>query len=458
MGKTTANPSLKINKMSDKLTVAICGRPNVGKSTLFNRLAGKRKAIVSPIGGTTRDILEAVCQWEGKSFKIIDTGGIESNEKNAIDKEVQEVIDLTIKKADLILFLTDGRLGLEKDDLAVSQKIQKIIRKNKTAKKIIVAVNKVDSVKQEDVVYDFYKLGLGEPIAISAQTGRGCDILLDKIVKNLPKKQETSEETNVCRVGIIGRQNAGKSSLVNALINEKRMIVSDIPGTTRDAIDTEINYLGNKIILTDTAGIRRKKKIGFGIERFSTRKSLGTITKCDVILFILDLSEDLARQDFRLAMQFLKAKKSIIIVLNKWDLVEKAIDPEKYVRFLNVKLGKFSWAPKIFVSTKTGHNIKNVFELILKVYAARHKMLAPEEIEKFFEEVIRKRPPPKIWNKRQAKIRAFFQTSNYPPRFILNIGAKGVIPPYYFRFLEKKLRRYFDFTGSPIEIAVEYAS
>lgn len=442
--------------MSNDLIVAICGRPNVGKSTLFNRLAGRRKAIVSPIGGTTRDILEATCQWENKSFRLIDTGGIEKEEKNAIDKKVQEIIDLTIKKANLILFLTDGRLGLEKDDFAVSQKIQKLLGRGGFVKKIIVAVNKIDSNKHEEGIYDFYKLGLGEPIAISAQTGRGCDVLLDKIVKNLPEKQETEEETNICRVGIIGRQNAGKSSLVNALINEKRMIVSDIPGTTRDAIDTEISYLGKKIILTDTAGIRRKKKIGFGIERFSARKSLGTITKCDVILFILDMAEDISRQDFRLAMQFLKAKKSIIVVLNKWDLVENAIDPEKYVQFLDVKLGKFSWAPKIFVSTKTGHNIKNVFDLILKAYGARHKILTPEEIEKFFEEVIKKNPPPKIWNKRQVKINNFFQTSNYPPRFILNSGSRGTIPPYYFNFLEKEMRRRFDFSGSPIEIVIEY--
>jgi len=322
-------------------------------------------------------------------------------------------------------------------------------------------VNKIDSKSQEESLYQFYKLGIGEPIPISSQTGKGCGDLLDKIIsfikERTPKEQQNQK---IIKVGIFGRQNVGKSSLFNAILGKTKVIVSDIPGTTRDAIDTLISYNNHNILLVDTAGIKRKNKINFGIEKFSIKKSLGTIEKCDIALMVISACEGASRQDLRIASQILKNKKGIILVINKWDIIknnkkekQKEIAMERFIKYMQEKFSKFFWAPVIFVSAKFKTNIQKILELVLISYKEKNKILTKEELDNFYKSVILASPPPKMkLAKKQPKIRAFLQEKAPFPKFSLILGPKEIIPPFYFRFLEKELRKRFGFYGTPIEI------
>lgn len=436
----------------DTFTVAICGRPNVGKSTLFNRLSGTKKSITYPVPGTTRDILESKCYWQKKEFILIDTGGMEIKSKKELTDEIQKQINLALVSADLILFLVDGKQGIDKNDFIIAPKLRKL------KKIILLVVNKIDSKPQEEALFQFYKLGFSEPLAVSAQTGKGCGDLLDKITSFIKKTAEEKIAQKPIKVGIFGRQNVGKSSLLNAILGKTKVIVSNIPGTTRDAIDTLISYNNQEIILIDTAGIKRKRKIDLGIEKFSVKKSLKMIEKCDIALFVLDAIEMTTRQDLRIISQILKNKKGLIILINKWDLIEtktikKRGETEKYARFFENQLSSFPWAPQIFISAKTGKNVKPILNLIIEINKERNKILEKLELDDFFISVIKRSPPPKIKSeKKQPKIKEFLQEKTPPPCFFLILGPKEIIPPFYFRFLEKELRKKFGFFGTPIEI------
>lgn len=433
-------------------TVVICGRPNVGKSTLFNRLSETKKAITYSLAGTTRDVLEVECFWQNKKFTLIDTGGITIKTKKGPEQEIQQQIDLALLRADFILFLVDGKQGLDKNDILAASKIKKL------KKPILLAVNKIDSKAQEEAIFPFYKLGLGAPLPLSAQTGKGCGDLLDKIVSSIGKKVEFEEiEKKKIKVGIFGRQNVGKSSLLNSLLGKTKVLVSEIPGTTRDAVDTLISYQNKNIILIDTAGIKRKRKIGFGIEKFSIKKSLSIIEKCDIGLLLLDAQEEITRQDLRIASQIIKNKKGLIILINKWDIIKEKVkqknELQKCAAFFQDSLAGLFWAPIIFISAKTGENVKSIFDLILTVDKEKNKVLTHEELDKFYNSVIRRSSPPKMkLTKKQPKIKRIAQEQAPFPKFSLLLGPKEIIPPFYFRFLEKELRKKFGFFGTPIEI------
>ncbi|MEW6408098.1 MAG: ribosome biogenesis GTPase Der [Patescibacteria group bacterium] len=447
-------------------TVVICGRPNVGKSTLFNRLTETKKAITYPVPGTTRDILEAKCLWQNKEFILVDTGGIETKIQEKLILEIQSQIDLALARANLILFLVDGKTGLDKNDFVITLKLKKIARTKKIP--ILIVVNKIDSKTQEELLYQFYKLGFSERMAISAQTGKGCGDLLDKIVLEVdkfPKRSLISKESEgkkPIKVGIFGRQNVGKSSLLNSLLGKTKVLVSETPGTTRDTVDTLISYQDQNIILIDTAGIKRKRKIGFGIEKFSIKKSLSMIEKCDIGLLLLDVQEGITRQDLRIASQILKNKKGLIIFINKWDIIKERVkqksELQKRAAFFQDSLVSLSWAPIIFISAKTGENVKSIFDLILTVNKEKNKVLTQEELDDFYNSVIRRSPPPKMkLARKQPRIKEIEQERAPFPKFSLVVGPKEIIPPFYFRFLEKELRKKFGFFGTPIEIITRNA-
>lgn len=436
-------------------TVVICGRPNVGKSTLFNRLSGRKKAITYHLPGTTVDTLETTCDWRSKEFLLVDTGGI-SKSPEKLNKEIQFQINLALKKADLILFVVDGKAGIHQDDFVIASKLKKLTKEKKNLN-VILVVNKIDSQKQKESVYQFYKLGFKAIVPISAQTGKGCGDLLDEIVAFIQTQIKTSKKQTPIKVGIFGRQNVGKSSLVNALIGKQKMIVSEIPGTTRDAVDTLISYKNHEIILVDTAGIKRKGKIKQEIDKFSIKTSLKTIEKCDIAILLLDAKEGVSRQDFRIASQILKNKKGLLLLVNKWDIIEEKIpskkEKENYQKYFQNRLISLSWAPLLFISAKTGKNIKNIFDIVLAIYREKNKILTTEECNNFFKNVIQKFPPPKgKKQKKEPKVYKFIQESAPLPKFSLILGPKDVLPSFYFQFLEKELRKQFGFLGTPIEI------
>lgn len=434
--------------------VVIIGRPNTGKSTLFNRIIGRKKAVVHQTPGTTRDVLWGEGKWRRKKFTILDTGGIEPKTKTELERNIQEQIDLAIKEADLILFLVNIKTGPIDEDFLIAKKVQKI------KKPIILALNKADSPKLEFRKAEFYKLGLGEPQIISGLTGRGVGDLLDEIVSYIKKEGETEEKRRKIKVGILGKPNVGKSSLLNAILGKTKVIVSEMPGTTRDTIDTIISYKNQPITLIDTAGIKRKTRIKAGLEKFSIAKSLEIVKQCDIILLVIDITEKISRQDLRIANYILKNKKSVILVLNKWDLIEKGLEQEKkllemekYIKYFQSRFNFLFWSPLIFVSAKKGTNIKNVLDLILECAKNRERRLSQKDLRNFYSEVIAKSPPPKMKNqKKKPKIKKIIQERTAPPRFVLLVGKDQVIPPFYFSFLEKRIRERFNFNGTPIEI------
>lgn len=427
-----------------KPIVAIVGRPNVGKSTLFNRLTGKRIAIVEDKPGVTRDRIYSDAEWLNHKFIIIDTGGIEPYSEDKMLSQMRNQAQIAIETADVIVFVTDAKEGITHADEDVAAMLRK------THKPVILAVNKVDNPGRLNEVYEFYNLGISEPIGISSTLGLGTGDLLDKIASYFKEIENEEDEEEVTRVAIIGKPNVGKSSLVNRLVNEERVIVSDIPGTTRDAIDTPLEVNGEKFTLIDTAGIRRKSKVNEEVERYSVIRSLTAIERSDVCLVMIDATEGVTDQDAKIAGYAHEAGKGIIIVVNKWDAIEK--DDKTMNEFKNkikADLSFMAYAPSLFISAKTGQRVDKLIELIKYVANQNAMRISTGVLNDILADAVMMNQPPMGKGKR-LKIFYTTQVSTKPPTFVFFVNDPEIMHFSYERYLENQLRSRFGLEGTPV--------
>ena len=432
--------------MSTKPLVAVVGRPNVGKSTLFNRLVGRRVAIVEDTPGVTRDRIYGDAEWLQYSFTLIDTGGIEPASLDKIAIQMRRQAELAIETADVILFLVDGREGMTAADMEVAS----MLRRSK--KPVVLGVNKVDAQKFEDSAYEFYSLGLGDPITISAAQGLGLGDLLDAIVKDFPAAVDGEEQKRI-NIAVAGKPNVGKSSLINALLGEERTIVSDIPGTTRDSIDTPFEHHGRFYTLVDTAGIRRKRSIeDESIERYSVIRSLAAVRRADVVLIVCDASQGLSEQDVRIAGYAHEEGKPSVLLVNKWDLVEKDTHTiEKFKKDLLVDLAFMSYVPMLFLSAKTGQRINRVLDLADSVYEQSCRRIPTGTLNDIVGEAVMVNEPPSDKGRR-LKIYYATQAAIQPPTFIVFVNDETLVHFSYQRYLENYLRKSFGLEGTPLRL------
>lgn len=434
--------------MSKKI-VAIVGRPNVGKSTFFNVLAGEALSIVSDAPGVTRDRIYADCEWRGTSFQIIDTGGIEPKTDDVIYKGMRRQAELAMDMADVIVFVVDIRAGLLNQDMEVATMLRR------TKKPVILVCNKVDNVGQppEDI-YDFYNLGLGEPMPISAKAKLGIGDVLDAIYESFGEMEEVQEDETNIKVAIIGKPNAGKSSLVNKILAEERSIVSDVAGTTRDAIDSKFSNKHGNYTFIDTAGIRKKNKVYDEIEKYSVIKARAAIDRADVAIIMIDAKEGVTEQDEKIAGYAHEKGKAMIIAINKWDLVDKTeMTPAKYVKEVRKSFKFMSYAPVITISALTGQRVTNIFELINKVNEANNFRATTSVLNEIIMEAVLITPPPTDKGKR-LKIYYGTQVKTKPPTFVLFVNDKKLAHFSYIRHMENVFRKYFELEGTPINIVI----
>lgn len=432
--------------MSKKI-VAIVGRPNVGKSTLFNALAGEKISIIRDVPGVTRDRIYADCSWRGTTFQIIDTGGIEPENEDIILKQMRRQAMLAMEMADVIVFITDVKAGVTTDDEEVAQMLRK------TKKPVVLACNKCDRVGEPPAeIYEFYKLGLGEPCAISAGKKLGIGELLDAVYDNFENIVELPDDEETIKVAIIGRPNAGKSSLVNKLLNEERVIVSDIAGTTRDAIDSYLENKYGRYVFIDTAGIRRKSKVYDKLEQYSVVKAKAAIERANVCVLLVDSTEGITEQDEKIAGLAHEAGKGVIICINKWDLIQKETGTlEKYKKNVRAKLAYMDYAPILFISTLTGQRVNNIFELINSVNEANNLRVPTGVLNDVISEAIAITQPPSDKGKR-LKIYYITQVTTRPPTFVVFVNNKELMHFSYVRYLENHIRKCFKLEGTPIKM------
>lgn len=428
-----------------KPILAVVGRPNVGKSTFFNRIIGERKAIVEDVPGVTRDRIYAETEWNGREFAIIDTGGIEASTDDPILSQMRDQAVVAMDMADLILFMVDGKEGLTTADIEVGA----ILRC--TGKKVILVVNKIDNPsKMPDTIYDFYELGLGEPIPISSANMLNIGDLLDEIVSGFPDKDYEADEENI-KLAIIGKPNVGKSSLVNALTKENRVIVSPIAGTTRDSIDTPFSFEGNDFTLIDTAGLRRRSKVYDSIEKFSVIRAIAAIERCDICILMIDAMEGITEQDKKIAGIAHEAGKGMMIVINKWDLVEKETNTMRdYERKVRAELLFASYAPILFTSVLQGRRIYDILRKAAAIQEIRMRRITTGKLNNLIEDAVMMRQPPSDKGKR-LKIYYAAQIGVAPPLFSFNINSRELMHFSYARYLENRLREAYDFEGTSVK-------
>ena len=428
-----------------KPILAVVGRPNVGKSTFFNRIIGERKAIVEDVPGVTRDRIYAETEWNGREFAIIDTGGIEASTDDPILSQMRDQAVVAMDMADLILFMVDGKEGLTTADIEVGA----ILRR--TGKKVILVVNKIDNPsKMPDTIYDFYELGLGEPIPISSANMLNTGDLLDEIVSGFPDKDYEADEENI-KLAIIGKPNVGKSSLVNALTKENRVIVSPIAGTTRDSIDTPFSFEGNDFTLIDTAGLRRRSKVYDSIEKFSVIRAIAAIERCDICILMIDAMEGITEQDKKIAGIAHEAGKGMMIVINKWDLVEKETNTMRdYERKVRAELLFASYAPILFTSVLQGRRIYDILRKAAAIQEIRMRRITTGKLNNLIEDAVMMRQPPSDKGKR-LKIYYAAQIGVAPPLFSFNINSRELMHFSYARYLENRLREAYDFEGTSVK-------
>ncbi len=438
--------------MKRKPIIAVVGRPNVGKSTFVNRLVGRRQSIVHDMPGVTRDRIYFDVEWQNKPFTVIDTGGIVPGDEDDIMISIYDQAKIACEEADKIIFLVDGAEGAT----PVDKDIANILRQS--GKPVFLAVNKVDSHSQIAMISDFYSLAVGDPIAISALHGSGgVGDLLEEVTADF-EDDEDLEVDKTIKIAIVGKPNAGKSSIVNALLGEKRVIVSDISGTTRDSIDSRLTYENQEFIIIDTAGIRKKAKVDYGVEKFAVDRAIRSIRECDVAVLVIDAVETadgISDQDKKIASIITEAGKGMVIAINKWDLIEdkKSNTINKFNQKLTHELPFLDYVPKIFISAVTHQRLNQIFANVVEVQSERSKRVSTGLLNKVVNEAYALNPPQTIRNKR-LKIMYSTQASIEPPTFVLFVNSEDLMKDHYKRYMENKLREAFGFRGTPIRIAV----
>lgn len=432
-----------------KPTVAIVGRPNVGKSQLFNRLAGKRLSIVEDTPGVTRDRLYADSEWRGRTFSVIDTGGIEPRNDNEILKFMRYQAEAAIHHADVIVFITDLKTGVTAADEQVASMLQR------SGKPIVLAVNKCDKPGAPDPgIFEFYNLGLGDPFGISALHGYGTGDLLDAVYEHFPPEEGDGEEEGRIRVALIGKPNVGKSSLLNKVLGEERVIVSNVAGTTRDSVDADVDNAHGKFTFIDTAGIRKKSKVEEKIEKFSVMRSLMAVERADVCVIMIDATEGVTEQDTKVAGEAHNAGKACIVVVNKWDLVEKdGSTMKEYTLRVREGLAYMPYAPVLFISALTGQRVEKLYGLIAEVYEQNHKRIPTGQLNSILAEATARVQPPTDKGRR-LKIYYVTQAGVTPPTFVFFCNDARLFHFSYQRYLENQIREVFGLTGTPVRIVV----
>jgi len=425
--------------------VAIVGRPNVGKSTFFNKMSGKRIAIVEDTPGVTRDRVYADCEWLTHKFTVIDTGGIDPMSDDPLLKQMRRQAEIAIETCDVILFFVDGKQGLTADDETVADLLRR------SGKPVILVVNKIDNIRMMDNIYDFYQLGIGDPIGISSVNLLNLGDLLDEVVKYFPEQDEEEEETGAISVAMVGKPNVGKSSLVNRILGEERVMVSDIAGTTRDAIDTRFQKVDDEFIIIDTAGIRKKKSIEYqSLERFSVVRSLAAIDRCDVAVLVIDAKEGVSEQDSKIAGYIDEKGKAAIIVINKWDAVDKETGTlEKYTKEVREKLKFMLYAPVVFISALTGQRVDRILKMVKEVYDSASKRVTTGLLNDILSDAQNALQPPATSGRR---LRIYYATQQavMPPTFVLFVNDESLMHFSYERYLENHFRKAFGFEGTPL--------
>lgn len=443
-----------------KPIVAIVGRPNVGKSTLFNRCVGGRQAIVYDSPGVTRDRIYMDCDWSGQDFLLVDTGGLLPDSSEELSKQIVEQVKSAIKEADIVIFLVDGKAGLCGADEDVALMLRRL------RKPILLGVNKIDDIKNEANLLEFYKLGLGDPMALSALRGTGgVGDLLDKVVSMLPEELRTKpkspegedfedEVRKDFSIAILGRPNVGKSSIVNAICGEKRSIVTDIPGTTRDAIDTRFKFEDREITLIDTAGIRRKSKVDYGVEAFSVVRSIKAIDRADVVALVLDVNENIADQDQKIAQKIIDGGKGVVVVFNKWDMMTNKSSKlmNEYIETVTADLPHVKYAEVVFTSALTGQRVQKILEACQRAFDQSRHRVATAILNQILGEAQILTPPPA--GKRGRRLRIYYgtQVAVCPPTFALKVNDQKLATDGYMSYLERKIRESFGFKGTPIRL------
>ena len=427
-----------------KPIVAIIGRQNVGKSTLLNRVAGKPIAIVADLPGTTRDRIFANVSWQELEFTIVDTGGLELKPGTTISHRVKAQVEAAIAEADVIIFMVDIRDGVVPSDLEIAGMLRQ------AGKPIVLAANQAANTKLETEAVEFYELGLGEPLALSAYHGRGTAELLDRIIALLPVPSLIEDKPEIMKVAIVGRPNVGKSTLLNALWGEERAIVDDMPGTTRDAIDTLFDFKGQSVLLIDTAGIKRRGRLGVGVARYSAIRALRAIDRADIAILVLDATETVTAQDTHIAGYIQQAVKGIVLIVNKWDLAE-GISPAECDRYIRSQFKFMPYAPVICVSAKLGQGVDEIMPQACQVYQERFKRIPTAEVNSVVHQAVASHNLPRAGNKRLNLLYAT-QAEVNPPTFVFFVNDAKLIHFSYQRYLENQLRHAFGFAGTPLRL------
>jgi len=424
--------------------VAIVGRPNVGKSTLLNRLIGSRKAIVEDLPGTTLDRIHAEVSWEGRQFTLVDCGGFEMRPGSPVRKQVRYQVEKAIAEADLLLFLVDAQTGLTAEDLETASSVRR------SSKPVILAANKVDNRKHEMELPQFYELGLGDPVPVSAYHGRGIDALLEKVVTQLPDLPVGAEEPDAMKIAVVGRPNVGKSSLVNMLLGEDRVIVDEVPGTTRDSVDTAFVFDAQRVVLIDTAGIRRRGKVDQGIEKYSLERTMNAVQRADVVLLLIDAAEGLAAQDLHILGFAHKASKGAILLVNKWDLVESS-DMDAWRHVVKRRIRFMPYIEILFTSAKTGYGVGRVLPAVKRIYEERHKKMPADLLNNLVKQVVAVQGTSRKGTRRLKIFRAS-QTAVNPPTVEFEVNDARLVHFSYRRHLENRIRQLFGFRGTPVRL------
>ncbi len=425
--------------------VAIVGRPNVGKSTFFNKMSGKRIAIVEDTPGVTRDRVYADCEWLTHKFTLIDTGGIDPQSDDPLLKQMRRQAEIAIETCDVILFFVDGKQGMTADDETVADLLRR------SGKPVILVVNKIDNIRMMDGIYDFYQLGIGDPIGISSVNLLNLGDLLDEVVKYFPSSEEEDEEDGAISVAVVGKPNVGKSSLVNRILGEERVMVSDIAGTTRDAIDTRFKKDDDEFIIIDTAGIRKKKAIEYqSLERFSVVRSLAAIDRCDVAVLVIDAKEGVSEQDSKIAGYIDEKGKAAMIVINKWDAIDKETGTlEKYTKEVREKLKFMMYAPVVFISALTGQRVDRILKTVKSVYEQASRRVTTGLLNDILSDAQNALQPPAT-SGRRLRIYYATQQSVMPPTFVFFVNDESLMHFSYERYLENHFRKTFGFEGTPL--------